>query len=488
MSRSISKRRIQERFEGIAPNMKDAKKRTKSQASIINEVEIPQSVVQLGKSKKYYIKTYGCQMNDHDTEVMSGILELLGYTKTIDFEEADIIMLNTCAIRENAENKVFGKIGSFKKLKLENPNKIIAVCGCMSQEEKVVDRLLAKHSFIDLIFGTHNIHRLPSLLEDVINSKLVVVEVWSKEGDIVEDLPRSRKSETKAWVNIIYGCDKFCTYCIVPFTRGKERSRTKEEILKEIGELKDQNYQEVTLLGQNVNSYGLDNEDDYTMSNLLEDIALMGIPRIRFTTSHPWDFSSEMVDVIAKYDNIMPHIHLPVQSGNNEILKIMGRSYTKEQYLRLFDEIKEKVKNVTVTTDIIVGYPNETKEQFQETLDLYNYCKYDTAFTFIYSPREGTPAAKIKDNVSLEDKKDRLEQLNVLVNKYAYQANEDLVGSIQKVLIDGPSQRDKNILAGYSEGMKLVHIKGDYSLCGKIVNVKITEAKSFNLYGELVKE
>ncbi len=483
--KKLSKESIRKRFEGTAPDLRAAKKRSKVNPSVIDgEALIPNNLINIGNGKKYCIQTYGCQMNEHDTEVMRGLLEMIGYTSTDVIEDADVVILNTCAVRENAENKVFGKIGSLKHLKLENPEKIFAVCGCMSQEEDVVNKILTKYNYIDLIFGTHNIHRLPTLLDDAMKSKAMVVEVWSQEGDIVENLPRERASKTKAWVNIIYGCDKFCTYCIVPYTRGKERSRMPEDILEEIRQLKQLDYKEVTLLGQNVNAYGKD-LDGYSMANLLEDVAKIGIPRVRFTTSHPWDFNSEMIDIIAKYDNIMPHMHLPVQSGNNEILKIMGRNYSRENYLQLFDELSAKIKGMSSSTDIIVGYPNETEEQFEDTLSLYDYCKFDTAYTFVYSPREGTPAAKMEDNIALDVKKERLYRLNEKVKHYANEKNQMLVGQVLKVLIDGPSQKDETILAGYSEEMKLVHLQGSEDLIGKIVNVKITEAKTFNLFGEL---
>lgn len=485
--KTVNPETIKKRFEGTAPDMRAAKKRSKNSPEVIDgEALIPDHLINIGNGKLYCIKTYGCQMNEHDTEVMSGLLEMIGYTSTEVIEDADVVILNTCAVRENAENKVFGKIGSLKYLKKENPEKIFAVCGCMSQEEDVVTELLTKYNYIDLIFGTHNIHRLPTLLDDAMKAKAMVVEVWSQEGDIVENLPRERASKTKAWVNIIYGCDKFCTYCIVPYTRGKERSRMPEDILDEIRELKELDYKEVTLLGQNVNAYGKDLEG-YSMANLLEDVAKIGIPRVRFTTSHPWDFDSEMIDVIAKYDNIMPHMHLPVQSGNNEILKIMGRNYTREKYLELFDELTSKIKGLSTSTDIIVGYPNETEEQFLDTLSIYDYCQYDTAFTFIYSPREGTPAAKMKDNVDIAVKKDRLQRLQEKYRYYAKQKNDAMVGQIVKVLIDGPSQKDETVLAGYSEGLKLVHFKGAENLAGQIVDVKITEAKTYNLFGELVE-
>lgn len=471
------------------PNLKEAKKRSKEDPQVLyqQQTQIDSNLIGIGKNKTYCIQTFGCQMNEHDTEIMAGILEILGYTPIDDSQVADVVILNTCAIRENAENKVFGRIGSLKNSKLENPEKIIAICGCMAQEEVVVNKILEKYQFIDLIFGTHNIHRLPQLLEEANLSRQMVVEVWSKEGDIIEDLPKNRLSKTKAWVNIIYGCDKFCTYCIVPYTRGKERSRLPRDIINEIKDLLKQGYTEVTLLGQNVNAYGKDLNIEYTMSNLLEDIALTGFERIRFMTSHPWDFNDQMVEVFGKYDNIMPHLHLPVQSGNNDVLKIMGRSYTVEKYLELFDKIKKVKPNVMITTDIIVGYPNESEAQFEETIKLYERCKFDLAYTYVFSPRAGTPAEKMIDNVDLQSKKERLYRLNNLVDKYAKESNQQLIGKTLKVLVEGPSNRDEKILAGYSEESKLVHFEGDAKLEGTVVKVKITEAKKFNVSGILVE-
>ena len=314
----------------------------------------------------------------------------------------------------------------------------------------------------------------------------MVLEVWSKEGDVIENLPSHRASKTKAWVNIMYGCNKFCTYCIVPYTRGKERSRLKEEILDEVRQLVADGYQEITLLGQNVNSYGLDLDEDYSFANLLEDVAKTGIPRIRFTTSHPWDFTEAMADVIAKYDNIMPYIHLPVQSGNSEVLKTMGRKYTREQYLALFDMLKRKIPGVAITTDIIVGFPNETEEQFEDTLSLYEHCQYDLAYTFVYSPRAGTPAAAMEDNIPLEEKQQRLYRLNEVVNKYANQANAKYLGHIATVLVDGPSKRNPDILSGYTEHNKLINFKGNKEDIGKMVKVKITNTKTWTLEGEQI--
>lgn len=471
----------------IKPSMKDSKKRTKNDVDIVYSVDNDDiTISRLGAHKSFFIRTYGCQMNEHDTEVMEGLLTSIGFNKADDINNADVIIFNTCAIRENAENKVFGEIGRLKGLKQEDPDKIFAICGCMSQEEGVVERLLQTYTWIDLIFGTHNIHRLPELLKNALLDKERVVEVWSGEGDVIENLPKHRASKTKAWVNIIYGCDKFCTYCIVPYTRGKERSRLPKDIIAEVKQLVAEGYKEVTLLGQNVNAYAKDLHIDYTLANLLEEVANTNIERVRFTTSHPWDFNDEMVAVIAKYDNIMPHIHLPVQSGNNEILKIMGRSYTRESYIELFDKLRATKDNMIITTDIIVGYPNETEEQFNDTLSLYEYCQFDYAFTFVYSPRAGTPAANMEDNIAMEVKKKRLYQLNEMVNDLAKKSNARMIDKELKVLILGESNKDPDVLAGYSEEEKLVLVKGSKDLIGEVVAVKVIETKQFNLVGELI--
>ena len=339
---------------------------------------------------------------------------------------------------------------------------------------------------MDFVFGTHNIHKLPEILKKHIDTKKLEVDVWSNEGNVIEGIPSKRDSEIKAWVNIMYGCDKFCTYCIVPYTIGKQRSRLPEDIIEEVKNLIKEGYKEVTLLGQNVNAYGKDFKDrTYKMENLLEDVAKTKIDRVRFVTSHPWDFTDSMIDVIAKYDNICNYIHLPVQSGSSRILKLMGRKYSKEDYLKLYKKIRSKVKNCSITTDIIVGFPGETKEDFEETLSLVKECKFDSAFTFIYSPREGTPAAKMKDDVPLEEKEKRLYKLNEVINKYAKEANDKLVGKMVPVLLEKESEKDKDMLAGYTDTMKLVNVKADKSFIGKIVNVKIIEAKTWSLDGEI---
>lgn len=438
----------------------------------------------LGNNKTYFVKTYGCQMNEHDSENIRAILEDLGFRPSDDIYDSDLVILNTCAIRENAHNKVFGLLGRIKHNK-ESRDVIVGFCGCMAQEEHVVNLIEKKYKYIDFVFGTHNIHKLPTILKTVMEKNERVIEVYNRPTEILEDIPVKRDSNIKAWVNIMLGCDKFCTYCIVPYTRGTQRSRNKVDIINEIIKLKNEGYKEVTLLGQNVNAYGKDLNIDYKMADLLEDAAKTGIDRIRFVTSHPWDFEDKMIDVISKYSNIMPYIHLPLQSGSDRILKLMGRRYTRKEYITLFNKIKEKVKNVSITTDIIVGFPGETEEDFEETLSLVNECKFDSAFTFIFSPREGTPASKMEDKVTIEEKENRLHRLNELVNKYSLEKNKEYVGKKVKVLIEGKSDKE-NVLMGYTDTMKLVNAKGNVDAIGTIVDVKILDAKTWSLDGEII--
>lgn len=468
------------------PNLKEARIRTKKEVvTKTNDYIINHDLVELGKGKTYFVKTYGCQMNEHDSENIKAILEDMSFTEAPSMEEADLILLNTCAIRENAHNKVFGMVGRIKHMKESKPDLIAGICGCMAQEEVVVDEILEKYKWLDIVFGTHNIHKLPSILKTSMETKKLNVDVLSIEGDVIENIPVKRDSKYKAWVNIMYGCDKFCTYCIVPYTRGKQRSRKPHFIIEEVKDLMKQGYQEVTLLGQNVNAYGKDLDIHYGMENLLEDVAKTGIPRLRFVTSHPWDFTDKMIEVIGKYDNIMPYIHLPLQSGSDRILKLMGRRYTKESYLSLFHKLKEVLPYSSITTDIIVGFPGETEEDFEETLDVVNTCKYDSAFTFIFSPRVGTPAAKMKDDVPLEVKNERLHRLNELVNTYSKEANEAYLGKVVPVLIEGYSENDSEKLMGYTDTMKLVNVEGDASMIGKIVDVEITDVKTWSMNGKM---
>lgn len=473
----------------MPPSLKDAKKRGKEEVKYQNDFSISEEFRGLGNGKKFLIRTYGCQMNEHDTEVMAGIFMALGYEATNTTEDADVILLNTCAIRENAENKVFGEIGHLKSLKREKPGLLIGVCGCMSQEESVVTRIMKKHQHVDMIFGTHNIHRLPNILKDAYMSKEMVIEVWSKEGDVIENLPRERKGNVKAWVNIMFGCDKFCTYCIVPYTRGKERSRRPEEIIQEVRQLAAGGYKEITLLGQNVNAYGKDFEDiSYGLGDLMDEIRKIDVARVRFTTSHPRDFDDHLIEVLAKGGNLLDHIHLPVQSGSSEILKLMARKYDREKYMTLVKKIKEAIPTASLTTDIIVGFPNETDEQFEETLSMYREVEFDSAYTFIYSPREGTPAAKMQDNVPMEVKKARLQKLNDLVKEISAKKMMEYEGQVVEVLVEGESKNNPEVLAGYTTKSKLVNFKGPKSAVGQIVKVKINKAKTWSLDGEMVEE
>ncbi len=461
------------------PDLKKARLRTKGEVKFLNAKNIKSDKF---KDKKYFIRTYGCQMNVHDSEEIKGILENLGFKETTKVEDSDIVVLNTCAIRENAHDKVFGFLGRLKHLKKEKPELIICIGGCMPQEESVANRLKEKYPFVNIVFGTHNINDLGTMILEA--NKEQQIEVYSIEGNVYENMDYVRDSKYTAWVNIMYGCDKFCTYCIVPFTRGRQRSRKMEDIIKEVNDLKEKGYLEITLLGQNVNAYGKDLEEGYDFATLLENVAKTNIPRIRFVTSHPWDFTDKMIDVIARFENIMPYIHLPIQSGSTKVLKLMGRRYTKEEYTRLYNKIKERVPNVSITTDIIVGFPNETEEDFKETLDAVNICKFDGAFTFIYSPREGTPAAKIKDEISKEVKEERLQRLNELINNYSLLHNKEYIGKTEEVLILGPSEKGENKVYGYTKTMKLVNVNNAENDIGKLIQVHITDAKSFSLDGE----
>ena len=472
----------------IIPNLEKARKRSKGPVLIReHDYKVSPEEKRLGIGKKYFIKTYGCQMNEHDGENIKAILEDLSFEEADQYIDADLILLNTCSIRENAHNKAFGMLGRIKHLKQQKPGLIVGLCGCMAQEETVVENILEKYKWLDLVFGTHNIYRLPKILAESMKNNHQEIEVMSIEGDVVENIPVKRDSKYKAWINIMYGCDKFCTYCIVPYTRGKQRSRDPKHILNEIQDLIKDGYQEVTLLGQNVNAYGKDLSISYGMENLLEDVAKTGVKRIRFVTSHPWDFTDRMIDVIKTYPNIMPYIHLPLQSGSNRILKLMGRRYTKEEYLTLFYKIKKALPYSSITTDIIVGFPGETEEDFLETLDVVKKCKFDSAFTFIFSIRVGTPAYKMKDLVSVEEKNKRLQELNQLVNQYSKLANEQYIGKTVPVLIEGYSEKNGTCLMGYTDTMKLVNVVGDAKYIGHIVNVAIEDVKTWSMDGKIAE-
>lgn len=467
------------------PSQKDAAKRSR------NEVEIEYGLFsmndqleELGKNKKYYIRTYGCQANVRDGESIAGMMEVMGFTNTEDTAEADVLIFNTCAVRRAAEEHVLGEIGMLKGLKNENPDRIFCVCGCMAQEESVVQEILKSYPQVDLIFGTHNIYRLPDLLKEVMTTKKRKVEVLSEEGRIIENLPVKRTQNVKGYVDIMYGCNKFCTYCIVPYTRGKERSRRMSDIIREVKQLIQNGGKEVILLGQNVNAYGKDlgMEDGFT--DLLIAVAETGIERIRFYSSSPRDYSESTIQAMLDHPNIMPALHLPVQSGSNEVLRRMARGYTVEQYKEVFDRLKSKIPNITFTTDLIVGFPQETDEEFRDTIALVDYCKFDGAFSFMYSPREGTPAARMDGQIDAAVKKERLHELNEHINHWAKENNQKYLHKTVKVLCEGRSKKNDAVYSGYSEENKLVNFTGPEGLENQIVEVEITEVRSFSLNGK----
>lgn len=441
----------------------------------------------MNKNLKYYIETWGCQMNEEDSEKLSGGLKPLGHTRTESKEEADIIIFNTCCVRENAEQKVDGNVGALKKLKKENPNKVLAVTGCMMQQEGRAEKLISKFPFIDIIIGTHNAYKFTEYLGRVLGGERPIVEVWDKEADIIEGAPVDRASSIKGFVTIMYGCNNFCTYCVVPHVRGRERSRKPSEIIKEIESMVAEGYKEITLLGQNVNSYGKGLEEDINFAELLRRInKIEGIERVRFMTSHPKDLSDEVIDVIASGDKLCESIHLPVQSGSSRILKKMNRHYDREQYLELAKKIKERIPNVAFTTDIIVGFPGETEEDFEETLSLVKEVEYDSAFTFLYSRRNGTPADLMLNQVDDKVKKERFNRLVEAVNEICAKKNGAYDGKIVEVLVEGESKSDPSKLTGRTRTSKLVNFTGNKDSVGKLVNVKITKANSFSLIGEEV--
>lgn len=442
----------------------------------------------IGRGKKYYIHSYGCQANVRDGETIAGMMEVMGFENTSDPEKADVLIFNSCAVRRAAEEHLLGNVGALKHLKKEDPDKIFCICGCMTQEESVVQEILKSYPEVDLIFGTHNIYRLPDLLLDVMKKKQKKVEVLSEEGEVIENLPVRRSSSCKGFVDIMYGCNKFCTYCIVPYTRGKERSRHKEAIMQEVRMLKEQGGKEVMLLGQNVNAYGKDLGMKDGFTDLLNDIAATGIERIRYYSPSPRDFSETTIQAILDHPNIMPAMHLPVQSGSDEVLRRMARGYTVQEYLEIFDHLKERIPGLAVTTDIIVGFPGETDEQFQQTLDLVDYCKFDMAYSFMYSPREGTPAAKMPDQIPADVKKQRLMTLNAHLDKWAYEKNQNYIGTTVEVLCEGHSRKNKDAFSGYSRDNKLVNFTGHNIQEGQLVQVEITQARTYTLDGKAVEK
>lgn len=440
-----------------------------------------------GRKLTCHINTFGCQMNAKDSEKLLGILEEIGFVESED-EKADFVLYNTCTVRENANLKVYGRLGYLKKLKEKNPNMIIALCGCMMQESDVVEKIRKSFSFVDIIFGTHNIFQLAELLYDRFTnkSKKPTVNVWEGTTEIVEDLPQIRKYPFKAGVNIMFGCDNFCTYCIVPYVRGRERSRSSRDIVREIEKLVSEGVVEVMLLGQNVNSYGNKEEDEVSFAELLKMVDdIEGLERIRFMTSHPKDLSEELIEVMANSKKVCHQFHLPLQSGSDRLLKLMNRHYTKEKYLSLVDKLREAMPDISITTDIIVGFPGETEEDFMETMDVVEKVNYDSAFTFIYSKRTGTPAAKMEDQIPEDVIKDRFDRLLEKIQKGSDLKTKQLVGQTKKVLVEGVNEHDDSLVTGRLDNNSVVHLKGDESLIGKIVDVHLDEAKGFYYYGTI---
>lgn len=436
--------------------------------------------------KTYWIKVYGCQMNERDAETIAGLLEQEGYQQAPAPEQANIIILHTCCVREKAENKVYGKLGQLARLKSKNPDLIIAVGGCMTQQPGAAEKMRQRAPHVDLIYGTHNIHELPRLLEQVSFLNQPVEAIWEKEGEIVEGLPLRRAGGAKALVTISYGCNNFCSYCIVPYVRGRERSRQPEDIIREIEGLVADGVLEVMLLGQNVNSYGKDLEGDINFARLLEMVnGIEGLRRIRYMTSHPRDFTLELVQTLSRLNKVCEHVHLPVQAGSNRILQLMNRGYTREAYMALVDNLRQYIPGVSITTDIIVGFPGETEEDFADTLDLVERVQFDNAFTFMFSPRKGTVAATLPGQLPLEVKKERLQRLMDLQYRISRAKNEVLVGQEVEVLVEGPSENDPTKLCGRTRTNKLVIFPGPEDLIGKLVPVKVTLAQTWLLKGEV---
>ncbi len=439
------------------------------------------------KKKKYLNLTYGCQMNEHDSEKIAWVLETIGYEKTENMEEADFIIFNTCAVRDTSEARVLGKIGETKRHKRLRPDLIIAVAGCMSQREEMVDLLVGTYDQVDIILGTNNIDKLPQLINRYHETGEVVVDILEEHREVDENVEAHRLYDFKAFVNIIYGCNNFCSYCIVPYTRGREISREPENIIQEIKDLAANGLKEVTLLGQNVNSYGKTLDRDYNFTDLLEEINhIDGLEIIRFMTSHPKDISDELIKAYGRIDKLSNHLHLPVQSGSNRLLKLMNRGYTREDYMDKIKRIREINPNIAISTDIIVGYPGETEEDFQATLDLVKEVRYDSAFTFLYSKREGTPAAKSKEQIDDKTKHERFQRLIKTINPIALEKNQKYLGEEVEVLVDGVSKNDESVLTGRTRESKIVNLKADKSYIGKIVKVKIKEAKTFTLEGDIL--
>ena len=460
---------------------------TEKQLFIIEQLHEQMQVdyARTGKKKTYHVVTFGCQMNARDSEKLAGILERIGYVET-DTEDADFVIYNTCTVRENANLRVYGRLGQMKRTKQRHPDMLIALCGCMMQEPLVVDKIRKSYRHVDIIFGTHNIFKLAELIQTRLNTGKMVVDIWKDTNQIVEDLPNERKYSFKTGVNIMFGCNNFCSYCIVPYVRGRERSREPKDIIREIERDVADGVKEVMLLGQNVNSYGKNLENPISFAQLLQEIEkIEGLERIRFMTSHPKDLSDELIAVMGQSKKICRHLHLPLQSGSSRILKLMNRKYTKESYLDLVDRIRKGCPDISLTTDIIVGFPGETEEDFLETMDVVEKVGFDSAFTFIYSKRTGTPAASMENQVPEDVIKDRFDRLLKLVQQKASEASARFTGSVQKVLVEEVNEHDDSMVTGRMSNNLLVHFKGTPDLIGQIVNVHLEECKGFYYIGKL---
>ena len=436
-------------------------------------------------SRTFHITTFGCQMNEHDSEVIDGLLTERGFSSVKERKDASIVIINTCSVRDNADKRFFGTLGQLKKRKESDPSFIVCVCGCMMQQQRVVDTIKAKYPWVDVIFGTNSIHHIPELIEKVASEKEKVVDIIENTEEIVEGLPAKRLFDHKALVNIMFGCNNFCTYCIVPYTRGREKSRAPEAIVDEVKGLVADGVKEIMLLGQNVNSYDGNGTSFAELLKMLNDVD--GLERIRFMTSNPKDLSDELIEAFAVCDKLCKNLHLPIQSGSNRVLKRMNRKYTREDYLKLIEKLRKTVPDITLSTDIIVGFPGESNEDFEETLSIVKEVEYDSAFTFIYSIRKGTPAEKFEDQIEESEKHRRFDLLVSAVNEISEKKNKVYQDRVEKVLVDGVSKNDKSTLTGRTDGFKLVNFAGKKELIGSIVDVKITDAKTFSLFGEVIE-
>lgn len=449
-------------------------------------VLIKQLTEKLGRTPSFCVNTFGCQMNARDSEKIVGILEKMGFIEGTE-EESDFVLYNTCTVRDNANQRVYGRLGYLNSLKKKNPHKKIALCGCMMQEQSVIDKIRKSYSFVDLIFGTHNIYKFAELFVTMLESKSMVIDIWKDTDKIVEDLPVERKYPFKSGINIMYGCNNFCSYCIVPYVRGRERSRNPKDIIKEIKGLVEEGVVEIMLLGQNVNSYGKNLETPMTFAELLKKIEKVeGLKRIRFMTSHPKDLSDELIEVMKHSEKICRHLHLPLQSGSTKILKAMNRIYTKESYLELVGKLRREIPDLSITTDIIVGFPGETKEDVDETIDVVKQVEYENSFTFIYSKRTGTPAASMENQVPEEEVKENFDRLLKVVQETARKRVKQLEGQVCEVLVEEKNTQDESLMTGRLSNNTLVHFKGDMSLIGTLIDVKLVECKGFYFIGEQV--